>query len=169
MIVGLVGVGTMGSRMATRLLDAGHALCLHDIRPEALEPFVARGAVAAGSAREVADRAEVVLSSLPRPETVADAILGPDGVLAGTAVRTTIDLSTIGADAARAIHAAAVARGLRALDAPVSRAAPAAPSRGRSAWWPPAVATRSTCTATCWRCSAPSSSSSARTPARARR
>ena len=61
MIVGLVGVGTMGSRMATRLLDAGHALCLHDIRPEALEPFVARGAVAAGSAREVADRAEVVL------------------------------------------------------------------------------------------------------------
>jgi 3-hydroxyisobutyrate dehydrogenase-like beta-hydroxyacid dehydrogenase len=120
MIVGLVGVGTMGSRMATRLLDAGHALCLHDIRPEALEPFVARGAVAAGSAREVADRAEVVLSSLPRPETVADAILGPDGVLAGTAIRTTIDLSTIGADAAREIHAAAAARGLRALDAPVS-------------------------------------------------
>ena len=67
MIVGLVGVGTMGSRMATRLLDAGHALCLHDIRPEALEAFVARGAVAAGSAREVANRAEVVLSSLPRP------------------------------------------------------------------------------------------------------
>ena len=83
MIVGLVGVGTMGSRMASRLLDAGHALCLHDVRPEALEPFVARGAVAAGSARAVADRAEVVLSSLPRPETVADAILGPDGVLAG--------------------------------------------------------------------------------------
>ena len=58
--------------------------------------------------------------SLPRPETVADAILGPDGVLAGTAIRTTIDLSTIGADAAREIHAAAAARGLRALDAPVS-------------------------------------------------
>jgi Fe-S oxidoreductase len=43
MIVGLVGVGTMGSRMASRLLDAGHALCLYDVRPEALEPFVVRG------------------------------------------------------------------------------------------------------------------------------
>lgn len=120
MIVGLVGVGTMGSRMASRLLDAGHDLCLHDVRPEALEPFVARGAAAARSARGVGDRADVVLSSLPRPETVADAILGPDGVLAGGRVRTTIDLSTIGVDAAREIHAAAAARGLRALDAPVS-------------------------------------------------
>jgi 3-hydroxyisobutyrate dehydrogenase len=110
----------MGSPMASRLLDAGHELCLYDVRPEALEPFVTRGAVAAGSARAVGDRADVVLSSLPRPETVADAILGPDGVLAGGRVRTTIDLSTIGVDAARAIHAAAAARGLRALDAPVS-------------------------------------------------
>ena len=168
MIVGLVGVGTMGSRMASRLLDAGHALCLHDVRPEALEPFVARGAVAAGSARAVADRAEVVLSSLPRPETVADAILGPDGVLAGDTVRTTIDLSTIGVDAAREIHAAAAARGLRALDAPVS-GGPAARRRGRSASWPRAAARPSTSTATCWRCSAPSSSSSARTRARGRR
>ncbi|MEA2179030.1 MAG: hypothetical protein QOG77_2327 [Solirubrobacteraceae bacterium] len=117
MTVGLVGVGTMGSRMATRLLAAGHDLCLYDVRSEALEPF---DAVVAGSAREVADRAEVVLTSLPRPETVQEAILGPGGVLAGSAIRTAIDLSTIGADAARAIHAAAAGRGIRALDAPVS-------------------------------------------------
>jgi 3-hydroxyisobutyrate dehydrogenase len=157
----------MGSPMASRLLDAGHELCLHDVRPEALEPFVTRGAVAAGSARAVGDRADVVLSSLPRPETVADAILGPDGVLAGGRVRTTIDLSTIGVDAARVIHAAAAARGLRALDAPVS-GGPRGAEEGRCASWPREAARPSTSTTTCWGCSAASSSTSARTPARAR-
>lgn len=118
--IGLVGVGTMGSRMASRLLDAGHALCLYDVRPGALAPFTARGTVAASSARDVADRAEVVLTSLPRPETVGEAILGSDGILAGDRIRTAIDFSTVGVAAARAIHGAAAARGVRTLDAPVS-------------------------------------------------
>ena len=120
MIVGLVGVGTMGSRMASRLLDAGHALCLHDVRPEALEPFVraARSPPARRARSPTGPRSCSPASRGPRRSPTRSS--APTASSRGKTVRTTIDLSTIGVDAAREIHAAAAARGLRALDAPVS-------------------------------------------------
>ena len=48
-VVGFIGVGRMGGPMASRLLDAGHELCIYDVSAEATKPFAARGARIAAS------------------------------------------------------------------------------------------------------------------------
>lgn len=55
--VGFVGLGQMGGPMSRRLLDAGHRLIVHDVRPEAVDALVAAGAEAAATPAEVAARA----------------------------------------------------------------------------------------------------------------
>jgi 3-hydroxyisobutyrate dehydrogenase-like beta-hydroxyacid dehydrogenase len=110
----------MGARMAGRLLDAGHALVVHEPRAAALAPVVALGAQATDSPRAVADRAETVFVSLPTPGVVRDVALGPKGIALGTAVRTYVDLSTTGPDVAEAVAADLAQAGIAAVDAPVS-------------------------------------------------
>ena len=68
--IGFVGLGAMGAHMVARLIDAGHDLAVFDTRAEAMEPHVARGALACESAGAVADAADTVLVSLPTPDVV---------------------------------------------------------------------------------------------------
>ena len=68
--LGFVGVGRMGGPMASRLLDAGHALVIFDTNAAAVAPLAARGAQVAASAEDVASRAEVVFINLPTPPIV---------------------------------------------------------------------------------------------------
>src|SRR5687768_15598702 len=90
-----IGVGRMGSRMATRLLDAGHPVTLFDPDPEATAALVERGGRAAGSPAEAARGAASVLCSLPNPSILREAVAGPDGVLAGAGSGAlVIDFST---------------------------------------------------------------------------
>jgi 3-hydroxyisobutyrate dehydrogenase-like beta-hydroxyacid dehydrogenase len=118
--IGFIGVGNMGLPMATRLIDAGHDLIVFDLRPQALEPLVAKGAKAASSPAGVASQTEIVLASLPRPDIVRAVALGENGVAAGSRRRIFVDLSTTGPRTARDIAAELEARGVVALDAPVS-------------------------------------------------
>lgn len=120
MVVGFVGLGAMGAAIAPRLLGAGDQLVVHDVRTEAVDAMATRGARAAASPREVADRAEVVFTSLPSPEVSRDVVTGPDGVRGGHAMRVLVELSTIGEPTARACagHLASTPAGY--LDAPVS-------------------------------------------------
>jgi 3-hydroxyisobutyrate dehydrogenase-like beta-hydroxyacid dehydrogenase len=118
--IGFVGLGQMGGPMTRRLIAAGHALVVHDVRTEAVEALVAEGAAAAGSPAEVAARAEVVLVSLPTPEAVRDVALGAEGLIHGSAIRTYVDLSTIGQAVAVEVAEALGERGIVTLDAPVS-------------------------------------------------
>jgi 3-hydroxyisobutyrate dehydrogenase-like beta-hydroxyacid dehydrogenase len=118
--IGFVGVGRMGGPMATRLLDAGHSLCVFDTSADAVQPLVARGATAAGSARDVASNADVVCMSLPTPAVVQAVALGEDGILRGSRARTLIDVSTTGPSVARTVAAAAAERGVAWVDSPVS-------------------------------------------------
>jgi 3-hydroxyisobutyrate dehydrogenase len=67
MKIGFIGLGTMGGRMASSLRAAGHEMYVNDIRPEAVAPHVAAGAVAKPSARDIAAAADVVFTSLPGP------------------------------------------------------------------------------------------------------
>jgi 3-hydroxyisobutyrate dehydrogenase-like beta-hydroxyacid dehydrogenase len=62
---GLLGVGNMGLPMATRLLDGGHRLTVHDIRETAMQPLLDRQARRAASPGELADQCEIVFVSLP--------------------------------------------------------------------------------------------------------
>ena len=120
-LLGFVGVGRMGGPMALRLLDGGYKLCVYDVSPEALKPFVDRGAQIATSPAEVASQAETVLLSLPMPDVVRSVALGGnDGVINGSKVKTVIDLSTTGPGAAAQIAGLLADRSIGWVDAPVS-------------------------------------------------
>jgi 3-hydroxyisobutyrate dehydrogenase len=81
--VGLVGLGNMGSGMAGNFLAAGYPLVVHDVRPDVVRGFAARGARAAGSLVELARLADVTLTSLPGPPEVEAVATGPGGLLEG--------------------------------------------------------------------------------------
>ena len=119
-LLGFVGLGRMGGPMSSRLLDAGHSLCVFDINAEAMKPLVARGAKAAASPAEVASTAEIVLMSLPTPDIVQSVALGERGICRGSSMGTLIDLSTTGPRVATVVARGLAERGIAWVDAPVS-------------------------------------------------
>jgi 3-hydroxyisobutyrate dehydrogenase-like beta-hydroxyacid dehydrogenase len=118
--IGFIGLGNMGYRMAVRLIDFGHSLVVFDTRPEIVASAVALGAKAASSPRDVADRSETVLASLPSVQASRDVATGPDGVIEGRRVKRFVDLSTVGSTAAQQIQTQLAERGIAMLDSPVS-------------------------------------------------
>jgi 3-hydroxyisobutyrate dehydrogenase-like beta-hydroxyacid dehydrogenase len=118
--LGFIGVGRMGGPMAGRLLDAGHKLTIFDANQAAMAPLVGCGAVAAGSARELAAAVEAVIVSLPTPDIVRDVALGEDGIASGTRVKAVIDLSTTGPRMTQAVAAGLKAKDIALIDSPVS-------------------------------------------------
>ncbi|MFL6932289.1 MAG: NAD(P)-dependent oxidoreductase [Xanthobacteraceae bacterium] len=120
MDIGFIGLGNMGFHMARRLIEAGHTLTVYDTRRAAIDRLVALGAAAAGSPREIADRLETVIASLPTPDIVLAVATGRDGVIAGKRVRRFIDTSTTGAEMASRIFTALKAKDIVQIDAPVS-------------------------------------------------
>jgi 3-hydroxyisobutyrate dehydrogenase-like beta-hydroxyacid dehydrogenase len=117
-LVGFVGVGRMGGHMASRLLDAGYALCVFDTNAEVVKPLVARGAAVETSAQAVASKARIVLMSLPTPPVVQSVALG--SIANGTAVKVVCDLSTSGPGVANVISSGLAEKGIVAFDTPVS-------------------------------------------------
>lgn len=127
MKIGIIGLGTMGVRIARRLLERGHALTLFARRPEAMEPLLSIGGLAAGSPSEVASRADVIITVVTDTAAVEDVTLGARGVIQGARPGTIlIDHSTIEPEGARRIAIALKNRGVDMLDAPVSGGAIAA-------------------------------------------
>ena len=118
--IGFVGLGNMGGPMAQRLLEAGYALAVYDMREDATAPLAARGARRASSAAEVASLAETVLVSLPTPDVVRAVALGSNGIAAGTRARRLVDLSTSGPRMAAQIARELGRREIALIDSPVS-------------------------------------------------
>jgi 3-hydroxyisobutyrate dehydrogenase-like beta-hydroxyacid dehydrogenase len=118
--LGFIGVGRMGSHMAGRLLEAGHSLTIHDVNETSVQRLEQRGAKRAASPAEVASAAETVLVSLPTPDIVQSVALSGAGVIAGSKVKTFVDLSTTGPRVAAAVAQGLAAKGITAVDAPVS-------------------------------------------------
>jgi len=118
--LGFIGLGNMGAPMAGRLLDAGYALTVFDTREDALRPFVAKGAQTASSPAALASAVDTVLVSLPTPDIVKRVVLGSDGLSSGTKLKTFVDLSTTGPRTAEEISKELAAKGIAALDSPVS-------------------------------------------------
>jgi 2-hydroxy-3-oxopropionate reductase len=119
--VGFIGLGLMGKPMARNLLKAGYALTVHSRSRVPVDELVALGARAAGSSREVAAAADVVITIVPDSPDVERVVTGPDGLLAGAAQGLIhIDMSTISPVATRRIAALEKAAGVTLLDAPVS-------------------------------------------------
>lgn len=119
--IAFIGLGNMGGPMAANLVKAGHIVHGYDLTPQALAAAVAAGVIAAPSARATLADVDVVLSMLPASAHVEGLYLGEDGILAQIpAGALVLDCSTIAPASARKVAAAAQARGLSMLDAPVS-------------------------------------------------
>jgi 3-hydroxyisobutyrate dehydrogenase-like beta-hydroxyacid dehydrogenase len=118
--VGFIGLGNMGAAFATRLLSAGRALHICDVRADAAAQLAARGAVAHASPRAVAAAAEVVFMSLPTPAIVEQVALDASSAPSGRKLRCLIDLSTTGPVMARSLAARLTETGIVYVDAPVS-------------------------------------------------
>jgi len=117
--VGLVGLGVMGGSLAGRLLGAGYEVWGRDVDPTAMRRAEARG-VRPASPEELA-RLEVVLTSLPDDDTVATALLPPDGLLGGMpAGSTLVETSTLLPATVRALDEAAGRRRVGVVDCALS-------------------------------------------------
>lgn len=118
--IGFIGVGKMGTPMATRLINAGYEVTVHDVDTKAVLELVNAGARAAASARDVADAAEVVFASLPSPQILEKVALGENGIAEGGSVKIFIDISTTGPRVAAKVAEGLAARNIAMIDAPVS-------------------------------------------------
>jgi 3-hydroxyisobutyrate dehydrogenase-like beta-hydroxyacid dehydrogenase len=120
MEIGFIGLGNMGFPMARRLIEAKHQLVVFDTRKEAADKLVAMGAKAASSPKEVADRVETVMASLPSLQASLDVATGTGGVIEGKSVKRFVDLSTVGSQMAVRIHDLLKKRDIVQIDSPVS-------------------------------------------------
>jgi 3-hydroxyisobutyrate dehydrogenase-like beta-hydroxyacid dehydrogenase len=115
--LGFIGFGRMCDPMTRNLLTAGFELTIYDTSAAAIEPLKVLGAQVAKSPVEVASAAEVVLVSLPTPAIVQKVALE---ISSGSKMKIFIDVSTTGPKVAGEVAAALAAKGITAVDAPVS-------------------------------------------------
>ncbi len=120
MEIGFIGLGNMGMPMARRLIEAKHQLVVFDTRKEAMDKLAALGARTAASPKEVADRVETVMASLPSLQASLDVATGRNGVIEGGKVKRFVDLSTTGSQMAVRIYDLLKTRNIVQLDSPVS-------------------------------------------------
>ncbi len=120
MDIGFIGLGKMGFPMARRLIEAKHQLIVYDTRSDTVDNLVALGAQAASSPRDVADRTETVMASLPSLQVSLDVGTGKDGVIEGKRVKRLVDLSTTGSQMAVRIHGLLARKNIIQIDSPVS-------------------------------------------------
>jgi 3-hydroxyisobutyrate dehydrogenase len=119
--LGFVGLGNMGGPMAQRLVSRGFSVAGFDVDRARTKRAAEAGVSIVAAAADVAEDADLILSSLPDPRAVRRAYLGPTGVV--SRVRrdaVLVDLSTIDPGTWREVAAAAAERGAACLDAPVS-------------------------------------------------
>ena len=118
MELGFIGLGKMGKPMVRRLLAAGHTVHVHNRSSQAVTELVADGAKDAGSATGVAERAEVILTALPTPDSVEHiykevaAVARPDQIY--------VDHSTVSLGLNRSCAELLAEKHAHFLDAPVS-------------------------------------------------
>ncbi|MDX1486014.1 MAG: NAD(P)-dependent oxidoreductase [Alphaproteobacteria bacterium] len=117
--VGLIGIGNLGFAIAQNLLGAGHRVI--GFRRTMMEKFIAAGGEAAASPREVAEKADLVLTSLPSRAALNEVFCGPEGLLAaGRAGLDVFELSTVSLKEKLAIKAAADAARVTMVDCTIS-------------------------------------------------
>jgi 3-hydroxyisobutyrate dehydrogenase-like beta-hydroxyacid dehydrogenase len=119
--LGFVGLGVMGSRMAKRLLDAGHTVTGYNRTKSKAQWLLDAGMKWADTPRAVAQSAEIIFSMVTNTEALKAVTSGPDGILAGLGRgKVYIDMSTVSPAASREIASQVAAKGAQMLDAPVS-------------------------------------------------
>lgn len=111
----------MGSRMAQRLLGAGHQVIGYNRTKSKAQPLLDAGMQWGGTPRAVAEAAEITLSMVTNTQALESVASGPEGIIAGLSHgKIYIDMSTVSPAASRALAEQVKAAGADMLDAPVS-------------------------------------------------
>ena len=120
MNVGFVGLGIMGSPMASNLIKGGHSLFLYSI-PDVPQALVAAGGKTCANGREVAQRSDIIITMVPDTPHVESALFSDNGIAQGLAKgKTVVDMSSISPLATKDFAKKINALGCDYLDAPVS-------------------------------------------------
>jgi 3-hydroxyisobutyrate dehydrogenase len=116
-----IGTGIMGVRQAANVLAGGFSLVAYSRSPEKADPLVAKGARRASTIAEASKGADAVITMVSAPADVEEVYFGKGGVLdSAKPGALLIDMTTSSPKLAERISAAAKAKGLRAIDAPVT-------------------------------------------------
>lgn len=119
--IAFIGLGIMGSPMAANLVKAGHHVTGYNLTRPPVDALVAVGGHGASGIAEAVRDAEVVITMVPADPQVEQVVLGEGGVLEHARPGTLlIDMSSITPQTSIKVEAAARAKGVRTLDAPVS-------------------------------------------------
>src|SRR5438477_12945721 len=119
--IGWIGTGVMGRWMCQHLLNKGYKATVYNRSRDKAKPLLDAGATWGDSPRAMAERADVVFAIVGFPTDVREVFLGPQGALAGSrAGMVLVDMTTSEPSLAREIDAAAKAKGVASVDAPVS-------------------------------------------------
>lgn len=129
-VVGFIGLGRMGKSMAINMTRKGFRLVVHDVNRAAVEELEQHQARGAADAAEVARSSDVVITCLPNSAIVTD-VVGRAVVPNVKSGGVVMDMSTISPETTDAMAAAAKAKGLGFVDAPIGRLASHA-DRGES-------------------------------------
>ena len=121
MIIGFIGLGNLGSKLAATLLRNRRELIVHDLEEAAAKPLLDHGARWASTPKELALRSDLVITCLPSPAISAQVLEQRDGVLEGlSANKLWLEMSTTEEGEVRRLGERVVRTGAKALDAPVS-------------------------------------------------
>jgi 3-hydroxyisobutyrate dehydrogenase len=134
-VVGFIGLGTMGGKMATNIQKAGYKIVVHDLHRQSASHHLQAGAEWAETPRALAEKSDVIFTSLPEPTDVERVACGKDGLIEGVKKGAAyFDLSTNAQSVVKGIHDAFAAKGAQMLDAPVSGGPSGAASRKMAIW-----------------------------------
>ena len=126
--IGFLGLGEMGTPMASRLLHAGHDLIVWNRTAERAAALAQQGAAVASSPAKAAAGANVVITMLATPEALEQVLFGTAGLVPALSTgQVLIDMSTVGPDEIRSV-AARMPKGVSLVDAPVRGSLPQATS-----------------------------------------
>ncbi|MFI4885185.1 MAG: NAD(P)-dependent oxidoreductase [Steroidobacterales bacterium] len=121
MIIGFIGLGNLGSKLAATLLRNGCELLVHDLSADAARPLLAQGAQWAATPRELALGSDLIITCLPSPAISAQVLEQRDGVLEGLSPgKLWLEMSTTEEGEVKRLGEKVMRTGAKALDAPVS-------------------------------------------------
>lgn len=119
--IGWIGTGVMGASMAGHLMNAGFSVTVYNRTKEKAQGLIERGASWADTPRKLAEQSDVIFAIVGFPNDVREVFLGEDGALAGSKPgNILVDMTTSEPSLAIEISEAAKAKGVQAVDAPVS-------------------------------------------------
>jgi 3-hydroxyisobutyrate dehydrogenase/glyoxylate/succinic semialdehyde reductase len=127
MKIGFIGLGIMGSRMAANLQKHGDSLVVFNRTRAKAQPLLDKGACFADSPAKLAEQVDMLFTMLAHPDAVEQAALGRNGFLNALKPNAFwIDCSSVNPSFSKKMAAAAAARQIRFVDAPVTGSAPVA-------------------------------------------